>query len=96
MIAILQALGTGAGLLAPVLILVVLACIAAARRGEAGVHVGGIAHDTSAAGSGAVPHRLPFVPDREPTVLEILILGVVLFTLVMGGLLGLSLLGQMG
>ncbi len=93
---ILQALGLGAGLLFPVLILATLASIAAVNRAD--VHAGESVHDHAPAGADndASPRaRLPFLPDRDPTVLEILVLGVVLFTAVMGGLLGLSLIGQL-
>ncbi len=93
---ILQALGLGAGFLLPVLVLATLASIVTVNRGD--VHAGEPVHDHSPAGADtdASPRaRLRFLPDRDPTVLEILVLGVILFTAVMGGLLGLSLLGQL-
>ena len=93
---IIQALGLGAGFLLPVLIVALIATIAAVNRGD--VHAGEPVHDHSPAGADtdASPRaRLPFLPDRDPTVLEILVLGVILFTAVMGGLLGMSLLGQL-
>lgn len=92
---ILQALIVGAGVLLPVLILMTIASIAAVRRGDG--HAGEMVHDDAHAGAESEPvasRKLPFLPDREPSVLEILVLGAVLFAAVMGGLLGLSLLGQ--
>jgi hypothetical protein len=84
--------------LLPVTILVVLVSIAAANRGDAAAHAGELSHEGAhtAEAEAAPSGKLPFLPGREPSVLEILILGAVLFTLVMGGLLGFSIFGQMG
>lgn len=94
--AILQALATGAALLAPVVIVMILISIAAVNRAETEARPHGAGHEAAPDGGAAAQarSRLPFLPDREPSVLEILILGVVLFTLVMGGLLVFSVMGQ--
>ena len=96
MSAIFQALATGAAFLVPVVIVMILASIAAVNRAEAEARPHGAGHEGAPDGGAAAEarSRLPFLPDREPSVLEILILGVVLFTLVMGGLLVFSMLGQ--
>ena len=96
--AIFQAVAMSAGLLFPVVILSLLATIAAVRRGEAGAHHGGeVASDPAHAAEAetSTGPKLPFMPGRDPTVLEILILGAVVFTITMGLFLGYSVLSQM-
>ena len=97
--AILQALAKSALLLLPVVILTVIISLAAVRRGDAGTHhQEGEASDPAHAGAEAEPvtgPKLAFMPDREPTVLEILILGGVLFSITMGLFLGYSVWSQM-
>jgi len=78
------------------MVIVIIAGYVAVNRGEALAHAaaghdGGHAEVAASAGG----PQIPFVPDRDPNVLEILGLAVVLFTLVMGGLLGFSILSQM-
>ena len=98
--AILLAIAKSAGLLLPVIVLTVIVSLAAVRRGEAGAHNGeGVASDPAHAGADAEPAtgpKLSFMPNRDPTVLEILILAGVLFTITMGLFLGYSVLSQMG
>jgi hypothetical protein len=92
---ILIALATSTGLMLPVIIIAILASIAAAKRGEASSgHPAHPGAETSAEGARA---RAGFSlgPARDPFVLEILILGAVLFGLTMALLLNISFLGQM-
>jgi hypothetical protein len=99
MSAILLAIAKSAGLLLPVVILTIFASMASVRRAEALAHHGGAeaASDPAHDGEAETPTgpKLPFMPDRDPTVLEILILGAVLFSITMGLFLGYSVMSQM-
>jgi hypothetical protein len=87
---ILIALATATALLIPTLLLVLLASMAAANRGEiASGH-----HETATEGAGEAKPGFSLGPARDPFVLEILLLGAVLFGLTMALLLGVSLMGQ--
>jgi len=97
--AILQALAKSAGLLFPAIIVAILASIASVRRAEALARLGGQEADSESSHGGEAQMitspKQTFMPDRDPTVLEILILGAVLFTITMGLLLGYSVFSQM-
>jgi hypothetical protein len=99
MSAILLAIAKSAGMMLPIIILVIIASIVSVRRGEALAHHDGEeASDSAVDGDAAVASeglKLPFMPDRDPTVLEILIIGTVLFGITMGLFLGYSVVGQM-
>jgi hypothetical protein len=95
---ILRSLAISSGILFPVVVLVIIASIAAVKRGEAAAHglepapESGPVEKESGPGRAA---RRRFLPERDPNVLEILLLAVVLFTLTMGVFLGFSLLQQL-
>ena len=98
---ILQALAIGAGILFPVMIVVLAASIASVRRGEGGSHHGHHESESGESASGPVAETAGvnilarFLPQRDPTVLEILVLGTVIFTVTMGLLFAYSMMGQM-
>ena len=91
---ILLAMAKSGAILVPVVVFIIVISIAAVKRGEASMG----AHDLSlhgahgATGAAAAPAKRE---TRDATVLEILILSVVAFTLVMGGLIGISVLQHM-
>ena len=89
---ILIALATATALLIPTLLLVLLASMAAANRGE--IASGHGHHETATEGAGEAKPGFSLGPARDPFVLEILLLGAVLFGLTMALLLGVSLMGQ--
>lgn len=95
---ILQSLAIGSALLLPVVIFVIIASIAAVRRGEAALHGLEHAHETGPAGTEAAAvkkARFKLLPERDPTVLEIILLAAVLFGLTMGLLMSFSVLRQL-
>ncbi len=91
---ILLAMAKSGAILVPVVVFIIIISIAAVKRGEASMG----AHDLSLPGAhgataaAAAPAKRE---TRDATVLEILILSVVAFTLVMGALIGISVLQHM-
>ena len=95
---ILRSLAISSGVLLPVVILAIIASIAAVRRGEAAAHGVELAHEGGHAEVDVAPSKSAlarFIPERDPYVIEILVLAVVLFSLTMGLLLGFSILQQL-
>ena len=99
MIEILRALATAAGLLLPIVILTVIVSRLVVNRGEAAMHPGELAPDVVSSvdePEATKTKKAGLMPGRDPSVLEILILSLVVFMLMMGVFLGYSVLGQMG
>ena len=102
---ILRAMAISAGILLPVVVLIVIVSIAAVRRGEAAML--GDAHGISAAHPAFVPATATVTAapkaakpasaaaGDEISVVAILILGVGLFTLTVALLMGVSILGHL-
>ena len=98
MIDVLRALATAAGLLLPIVILTVIVSRLAVNRGEAAMHPGELAPDVVSSvdePKAAKTAKAGLMPGRDPSVLEILILSLMVFMLMMGVFLGMSVLGQM-
>ena len=101
---ILTALAIAAGLLSPVVIIVILASIVAVNRGEGAAHHGH--HEAASDASASEPVAEPagdggnllsrLLPQRDPSVLEILILGTVIFTVTMGLFFAYSVISRLG
>ena len=103
---ILKAMGAAAAILFPVVILVIIITIAAVKRGEAAMRGGehGRAHDSPAGAIHAVPTAATGAPAapapkkpaaaarEEISVIQVLLFGIIMFTVVMGLLLGVSIL----
>ncbi len=89
---ILKAMAISGSILLPVVVLVIVVSIFAVRRGEAamGGHDPGLPSGSSSGAAAAAAGKAAPVQTRDATVLEILVLGVVLFTLTMGLLIGIS------
>jgi len=102
---VLRGIGISAGILLPVVVLIVIVSMAAVRRGEAGMR--GELHGASqeltpayvpaAAGSATATAAKPAKPatavtTEEVSVIEILGLGLLLFVLTVLALLGISIL----
>ena len=99
MIEIVIALATAAGLLLPVVILTVIISRLSVNRGEAAMHPGELAPEAVSSVDEPEAAKTPkaaFMPARDPSVLEILILGLVVFMVMMGIFLGWSVWGQAG
>ena len=99
MIEILKALATAAALLLPVVILTVIVSRLSVNRGEAAMHPVELAPEavsTVDQPEAAKTAKAGFMPARDPSVLEILILGLALFMVMMGIFLGWSVWGQAG
>ena len=102
---VLRGLGISAGILLPIVILIVIISIAAVRRGEAAMQ--GEAHEVSTELRAHVPDAKPTAtaaqkPDKtvaatteDISVMEILLLGFALFGLTFLFLLGVSVLGHL-
>jgi hypothetical protein len=95
---VVRALATAAGILSPVVILIIIVSIVTVKRGEAETLGAGHGEAVPASGPAAIP--APAVKAGKPAppaveeinVGQILIYGVALFTLTVIGLLGLSLI----
>ena len=94
MVDVLKAMGTSGAILFPIVILIVVICIAAVKRGEAAM--GGGDHGLSANGPAIALHPAGSVAAAAPakksaasapvesiSVIQVLLFGVVLFTAVM-------------
>jgi hypothetical protein len=96
----LRALAISAGILSPVVVLIIIVSIAAVRRGEAGPLVlepvpSGVPVTQGAAAAAAKPAKAAVPEVEEVSVLEILLYGTGLFVLAVLALFVLSLISHM-
>ncbi len=93
---ILLAMAKSGAILLAVAVFTIIVTMVAVKRGEASMGAHDLtlpgSHSAAAAGQTAAPAKRE---TRDATVLEILVLSVVAFTLVMGALIGISVLQHM-